>query len=131
MNITKSSYNNEIRIIFNPSVNEPTRIFGEKFVSNNLNKCKIKVNDNWYKLSSYFSLKNTNEIKLCGINEITDMSYMFYYCNTLKSLPDFDKIDTSKVNNIEFLFSKCESLESLPDLSKWNTSNIISMRNLF
>ena len=73
-------------------------------------------------------MKNTNEIKLYGINEIADMSYMFYNCKLLKSLPDFDRIDTSKITNIEYLFFGCESLESLPDLSKWNTSNIINMK---
>ena len=78
----------------------------------NSKKCKIKANDSLYKLVSDFEMKNTNEIKLYGINEIADMSYMFYNCKLLKSLPDFDRIDTSKIINIQYLFHECESLES-------------------
>ena len=52
MNIINASSNdennkNEIRIIYNnPFKNDPsTKIFGEKFVEKNSEKCKIKVND--------------------------------------------------------------------------------------
>ncbi len=70
---------NEIRILYNPTENGgPTNIFGEHFVTFNSGKCKIKANDKLFKLVSYFDMKNTNEIKLIGVNEITDMSYMFH-----------------------------------------------------
>ena len=86
MDIINTSSNDEkniniIRIIYNPSENGPTKIFGENFVNNNSKKCKIKVNDNLFELVSNFELKNINEIKLYGINEITDLSYMFHNCD--------------------------------------------------
>ena len=47
---------------------------------------------------------------------------MFYYCNSLISLPDISKWNTSNVNNMNRMFSFCNSLISLPDISKWNTN---------
>ena len=47
---------------------------------------------------------NKLKIKLEGINNVTNMSYMF---------------------------SECSSLSSLPDISKWNTNNVTSMISMF
>ena len=49
MNKINTLYNDEnnknvIRIIYNPSKNGPTKIFGENFVFKNSKKCKIKAN---------------------------------------------------------------------------------------
>ena len=52
------------------------------------------------------------------------MSYMFYGCTSLKSLPDISLWNTSKVINMSNIFNRCENLSSLPDLSKWNTTNV-------
>jgi len=116
--------------IYDPSEGS-TQIFGQKFVNKNSYRCKIKIGYRIIELVSNLNMEYENEIKLCGINKIEDMSYMFYNCKSLKSLPDFDKIDTSKITNIEYLFFGCESLESLPDLSKWNTSRVTNMSSLF
>ena len=56
---------------------------------------------------------------------------MFYECNSLISLPDLSKWNTSNVNYMNFMFSGCNSLISLPDLSKWNTSNVNDMSEMF
>jgi len=80
--LSNYGYNrNEIRIIYNPSTKGPMQIFGKNFVLKNSEKCKIKVNDKPFKIVSTFEMKNTNEIKLYGINEITNMSEMFYSCS--------------------------------------------------
>jgi len=63
------------------------RIFGDKFVENNKDKCKMIINNKEYELSTYISeyiKKNESfEIKLKEIETITDMSYMFYECKYL------------------------------------------------
>jgi len=48
-----------------------------------------------YKIINY----NNNElkIKLKGIDNINDMSYMFYECSSLSSLPDISKWNTDNV----------------------------------
>ena len=64
-------------------------------------------------------------------NKEIDISFMFYGCTSLKSLPDISKWDISNIKNISGLFGSCASLTSLPDLSKWNTTNVKNMRDLF
>ena len=115
---------------------EKIKIFGKNFVENNRIKCQIIFEDNKYELSEYFEIKNfaNNNIlqfKLIGINNITNMEDMFYYCESLVSLPDISKWNTSNVTNMEGMFYSCESLASLPDISKWNTSNITNMEDMF
>ena len=138
MNFDNLTDSNILEIIFNPELNKENklRILGKKFVNNNKNKCKIKYEDKEYELNEYFDIKNYKnkdkiEIKLIGINNITNMEYMFHKCTNLISLPDIDKIDTSKVNNIYSLFSYCESLTNISDISKWNISNVTDISNLF
>lgn len=41
-------------------------------------------------------------------SQVTSMSYMFYDCLSLVSVPD---LDTSKVTNMNFMFSGCSSLK--------------------
>ena len=55
------------------------------------------------------------------------MSYMFYECSSLKSLPDISKWDTKNVTDMSGMFSECSSLNNLPDISKWDTKNVTNM----
>ena len=115
------------------------KIFGTDFVINNKDNCKIIHKNKIYKLMDYFEIneynKNKNndilEIKLLGINNITDLSYMFSNCVSLISLPDIFKLDTSKCTKMSYMFNNCSSLLSLPDISNWNISNIIYMDGIF
>ena len=75
--------------------------------------------------------KNKLKIKLEGINNVTNMSYMFSFCSSLSSLPDISKWNTNNVNNMSHMFYGCSSLSSLPDISKWNTNNINDMSYIF
>ena len=117
-----NSYN-AISIVYtiNKKVND-MRIFGEEFVKNNINNCSMVIDNTEYKI--YEKLKTNNydkdiiNVKLKGINRITNMSYMFSWCSSLSSLPDISKWDTSNVNNMSYIFSYCRSLSSLPDISK-------------
>ena len=70
---------------------------------------------------------NKLKIILKGINNVTDMSFMFDGCKSLLSLPDISKWDTNKVINMSRMFNKCSSLSSLPNISKWNTNNVTDM----
>ena len=64
-------------------------------------------------------------------NRITNMREMFSFCNSLISLPDISKWNTSNVYNMNGMFSFCNSLISLPDISKWDTSNVKNMVGMF
>ena len=59
------------------------------------------------------------------------MSYMFSNCESLSSLPDISKWNTSNVGGMSYMFSNCELLTSLPDISKWNISSVGYMSYMF
>ena len=71
------------------------------------------------------------EIKLKGVDKITDMRFMFYDCHDLLAVPDICFLDTSRVTNMNSLFNKCYSLISLPDISYWNKENVKDMSYMF
>ena len=111
-------------------------IFGLEFVKNNKDKCKMIIDNKEYKITEKYNIENHNnnnklKIKLKGINNVTDMSYMFDCCYSLSSLPDISKLNTSNVTNMSCMFFECSSLSSLPNISKWNTSNITNMIYMF
>ena len=110
-------------------------IFGNEFVKNNKNKCRMIIENKEYEICEKckikFYNKNKLEIKLKGIDKINDMSYMFKGCSSLSSLPDISKWNTNNVSNMSYMFSKCSSLSSLPDISKFNTINVNDMSWMF
>ena len=77
---------NSIRIKYKKELyGNQIQIFGDEFVSNNKDKCKIFYNSKEYDLTSKFNVENINhlgilEIQLNGILNITNMSYMFSKC---------------------------------------------------
>ena len=118
--------------------NEKLKILGEKFVENNKNNCSIIINDHEYNLCIYIDINQykynnsgTFKIKLKGVNNIKDMSYMFYKCNNLISVPNISQMNTSKLIIMSSLFVGCELLESLPDFSNWNIENCTDIRGMF
>ena len=128
--------NPDIKMIYK---NDPIlKIFGFKFVKNNKEKCKIVYNNKLYALKEYFKIIDKNdynkeqlEIGLTGLNDVKDLSYMFYNCPLLISIIDISKINISNITNIHFMFSGCSSLESLPDILNWDISNVNDMRDVF
>ena len=113
-------------------------IFHSNFVENNKDKCKIIYKEKEYELKNEFKINDKDDmkkdfflIKLKGLNNITDASYMFYGCKTLISLSNITNWDTSNINNFGKMFFNCNSLISLPDISNWNTSNVTNMSGIF
>ena len=124
--------NEEIEIIYKSNGYGGIKLFGSNFVVNNKYKCKIIYNNYESELKEYLDcIKGEIKIKLKGINNITNMSYMFSGCNSLSSLSDISKVNTSKITNMTSMFRECKTLSSLPDISKMNTSNVIDMSWIF
>ena len=128
------SLNIEYKINKNQNI---IRIFGSKFVKNNKDKCKIIIEGKEYELTDEFNINNCNKInkslqlKLKGIKNITNMSYMFKGSESLVSLPNISNMDTLNITNMSYLFFGCTSLKILPDISNWNTSNVTNMSYMF
>ena len=111
------------------------RIFGDKFVENNKKICKIIYDGKELELTGIFSIKdvkdNILEIRLKGIDNITNAGYMFYNCTSLLSCENINNWNTTNINDMNSLFYNCMSLLSLPDISKWKTHKVIDMSYLF
>ena len=75
------------------------------------------------------NIKTITELKGLATSNITDMSWMFVECSSLKQL-DLSNFDTSNVTNMRNMFSACSSLTSL-DLSKFSTSKVTDMIYMF
>ena len=100
-----------ITIIYKTEGKNKIQIFSDDFVKNNKDKCKIVYKDKESELTSFLKVdkedinKDLCIIKLRGINNITDTSYMFYGCYLLISLPDISKWNTSNIIAAFYLFS--------------------------
>ena len=139
------NHSDEIEIIYEFPNNYNTKltIFGETFVMNNKYKCLIIYKNQFCELEHflndipiasdyrYTNPKKTVSIKLKGINNITNMSEMFYDCNTLLSLPDISKWNTENITSMKGIFFRCGLLASLPDISKWNLYKVNDISNMF
>ncbi|MCI2041729.1 MAG: DUF285 domain-containing protein [Bacilli bacterium] len=73
--------------------------------------------------------KMSIDLSALDTSEVTDMSYMFYYCSSLTSL-DVSNFDTSNVTNMIGMFANCSVLTSL-DVSKFDTSQVTNMSDMF
>ena len=97
----------EINIIYDINKEDNINIFGSEFVKNNINKCKMIIDNNEYKITEKYNIKSNNnsklKIKLEGIDNITNMSYMFSKCSSLLSLPDISKWNTNKVTDMSII----------------------------
>ena len=54
------------------------------------------------------------------MDNVTDMSELFYNCSALKILPDISKWRFNGTNKFSNIFYNCSSLLSFPDISRWN-----------
>lgn len=89
-----------------------------------------KIYDNWNNtikdLDSKFSRdKNLIWFPLVDTSNVTNMSYMFYYCTSLKEVP---QLNTSNVTNMGSMFRYCELLENVP---QFDTSKVTIMSSMF
>ena len=98
------------------------RIFGMDFVNNNKNKIKLEIEGKEYELKEFYNKKNNKiknlQIKIKGIENITNMRCMFCGCSSLSNLPDISKWNTNNVTSMHYMFSGCSKLLIIPDKFK-------------
>ena len=81
-----------------------------------------------YMFDGCSSLKELN-LSHFNTDNVTDMIKMFYDCSLLKELK-LNKFNTSKVINMYAMFCRCASLKEL-NLSNFNTNNVTDMSYMF
>ena len=83
-----------------------------------------------YQFFCYLSkLETITGLEYLNTANVTDMSYMFYYCSSLTSL-DVTHFNTAKVTDMNHMFYYCSSLTSL-DVTHFNTENVTNMHDMF
>ena len=113
--------------------NKRVALFGKIFVENNIENCRITIKGKEQKIeeSIFFNENGDITIQLKEIKKIKNISYMFYGCTSLVSLPDISNWNMDDVTDIKGMFASCPSLYVLSDISNWNTSSITDMSILF
>ena len=74
-------------------------------------------------------LKTIEGIEYLNTENVTDMSWMFFFCNSLTKL-DVSNFDTQKVADMSFMFPGCSNLTTL-DFSNFNTKKVTDMGSMF
>ena len=93
-----------LEIVFMPN-SESKRIFGERFVKNNKEKCKLIYNGEEKELKEYYQEFNNKDLikfKLKFNNNTINMSCMFNGCDDIKSIKfegNTNEIDIGSNNN--------------------------------
>ena len=124
--IKKDDINKEIQIINNKYKNDD-KIRNEEIQ----NKVKIIINGEIESniLKYKFNIEGDYIIYLISYNDLTDMSYMFYNCSSLKEL-NLSSFNTNQVTNMLWMFDNCSSLKKL-NLSSFNTNQVTNMTCMF
>ena len=112
------------------------RLFGERFIKKNENKCSVLIENKIYKLSEveFYDIKDKEEkleVILYKEDDIIDMSYMFCDCEILRKIRNKSKWTTNDLTNMSYMFYNCKSLKSLPLFLEWETSKVTNMSYMF
>ena len=79
----------------------------------------------YYLFANYKGTSVEDLISYSDTSNVTNMSYMFFYCENLTTIP---QLDTSNVTTMYNMFNSCSKLKTIPQL---NTSSITSMNSTF
>ena len=115
------------KLFYKANTNKNIKIFGNEFIKRNKKKLKVIRNNKYEKtiLKTNNIKSNRNiSIKFNFLENIIYMNSMFKECTSLYKLSGLPKWKIDYVKDISFLFYGCASLTSLPEISKWNTSQV-------
>ena len=105
-NDEKIKYKNEINLIYYSEKEEAKNIFGRGFVDNNKDNIELKINGIKNCLIDKYKLKKgDNIITLLLKKDLTNLSYMFKNCYSLKNIEELKFLNTSNVKDFSHMFS--------------------------
>ena len=81
----------------------------------------------WF--DGFDDLRTINGLDIVNTSSVTDMSWLFFNCDSLYSL-DVSSFDTGNVTNMSNMFNGCSGLTSL-DVSSFDTGNVTNMAGMF
>ena len=110
------------------------KILNKEFISNNINRANIIINNKEYKLKDnieYSELKKFFFVKIKFLDNIINLNSMFKGCKTLSHIYNFQNVNTRYLKTLYDLFYGCNSLKYLDDISCWNLNNVNNISKLF
>ena len=136
----KESSNKNLKIIYNKIYikknigkmiyktnenNKKIKILNKRFISNNMKRAKIIINNKLSNLRG--NIKNKSKffkIKIKFVDNIIKLNSIFKECKSLYSVHNFKYINTIYLKTIYDLFYGCSSLLYIDDISDWNINNV-------
>ncbi len=106
-----------------PWYNERNSVTTVEFV----NKISPISTSSWF--AECRNLSTIKNIENLDTSKVTNMSFMFYFCDSLTEL-DLSSFDTSNVTNMQSMFNSCWNLNKI-NISSFNTSNVTNMYLMF
>ena len=115
MELLQKKYNDNYKIYYGY---RNIKLFGEEFLNNNKNNCKIIIDNQEQDIIEYYDLQNNEnkEILKIILKAIETISKMIYMFSNFPSLSDISNQITNNVTNMNGMFYNCNSLKQLPDI---------------
>ena len=108
-------------------IEEELKIQGPDADLNDLNTYGVTDMSRLFVFYNGLKIKNI-KIDKWDVSNVTDMSYMFYYCENFNgNLSDWD---VSNVTNMAWMFYNCRKFNG-KGLENWNVSNVTDMDYMF
>ena len=86
-----------------------------------LNQVKVSCMKEWFK--DCINLKTLIDFQNLDTSDCTDFSFMFSYCESLQNLNGLENWNVSNGTDFSGMFFDCKSLQTLTGLESWNVSN--------
>ena len=83
----------------------------------------------YYMFGGCTQLETLGDIGVWNTDNITDFSYMFYNCKSLRNV-NVKNWNTTKSKTFANMFDGCIAIEEL-DITNWDTSSSVNMYNIF
>ena len=106
-------------------------IFGENFVNNNINNINLIINGKKSPLVPRYDLEEEeNNVTICIKNTLTNLSFMFFQCDTLFNIEELKYLNTENVYDFSFMF-EFTKISNIKALENWETSKAETFHSMF
>jgi len=112
--------------------NEEIKIFDEEFISNNIKRTKIFINNRLFDIKENLKYKNqTLKIKIIFLDNIFYLHFMFKDCISLTSVYLLQYLNTKYIKTLLGLFQGCSSLIYIDGKCIWDIYDIYNINYCF
>ena len=124
-------HKNEINLKYMTEEEGEQRIFGSSFVENNKDNINLIINGKESELvDEYFLKEGENNITIRLKNTLTNLSNMFYFCESLYNIEELKYLNTENVTDFSYMFGYCK-ISNINALENWDTSKSETFNSMF